>query len=282
MPIRTIAANAHIASRFIRRSALLATVSVSALVVVSPDAMARALNGSSGSPIPAAAVAGQAAQIEASRAARDAQNALQGATRSIQAIQTAQQAARDAARVQPNVTVPNGLAPGGLQVGNGLWQGANLWNAKALVIDATQTTNLSGTAQLSAASLSVSSGRIGLGGGSEGLVLLLPTLQQLANTQHLTLRSYSSIDFHQSMNFGGAGLARVTLDAGALAGYGNSNILVTGDVIGLENSGGGMAVTGTGNGALALTARELILGNRPETRASEDAELNRTASPVIV
>lgn len=143
--------------------------------------------------------------------------------------------------------------------------GAQLGEGNALAIDATRTTNLSGTAQLSAASLSVSSGRIGLGGGSEGLVLLLPTLQQLASTQHLTLRSYSSIDFHQSVSFGGAGLARVTLDAGALAGYGNSNILVSGDIITLENSGGGTAVAGTGTGALALTARELILGSGTKT-----------------
>ncbi len=143
--------------------------------------------------------------------------------------------------------------------------GARLDGGTALMIDATRTTNLSGSAQLSAASLSVASGRIGLGGGSDGLVLSLPTLQQLANTQHLTLRSYSSIDFHASLNFGGAGLARVTLDAGALAGYGNSNILVSGDIIALENSSGGMAVAGSGTGTLSLTARELILGQGTKT-----------------
>lgn len=143
--------------------------------------------------------------------------------------------------------------------------GAQLGGDKALVIDATQTTSLAGTAQLSADALSVASGRIGLGGGSEGLVLSLPTLRQLANTQNLTLRSYSSIDFHASMNFGNAALQMVTLDAGTLAGYGGNNVVVTGNIIALQNSGGNAAAAGTGSGTLALTANELILGSGAKT-----------------
>ena len=111
----------------------------------------------------------------------------------------------------------------------------------------------------------MASGRIGLGGGSDGLILSLASLQRLADTQHLTLRSYSSIDFHASVNFGGAGLAAVTLDAGALSGYGSNNIVVSGGTIALENSGGGAATAGSGTGTSALTADELILGRGAKT-----------------
>ncbi len=116
--------------RMILRSRLLAGASAVALMVVAnPSAYARPLGGASPSPSAAAVAAGQAAQIEASRAAREAQNSLRRATLSIQAMQASQQAARDAARAQlnamPNI-VPNGLRPGGLVPGAGLWQGADL------------------------------------------------------------------------------------------------------------------------------------------------------------
>lgn len=127
MPIRDIIAHAHIASLFVQRSALFVTVSASALFAVGPDAMARSLNGSAGSPSPTAIVAGQAeaARVSAVRAARDTQDAMTRANTAILAVRASQQAARDAARLQPNVVVPNGLVRGGLEVGNGLWQGAN-------------------------------------------------------------------------------------------------------------------------------------------------------------
>lgn len=138
--------------------------------------------------------------------------------------------------------------------------GARLAGGKTLLIDATQNTELSGTASLSGTALSVASGRIGLGGGSTGLVLSQATLAQLNQTQHLTLRSYSSIDFYSSIDLAGAGLASVTFDAAALAGYGTNHVAVTGGMIALENSGGNAAANGTGSGALALTASQLVLG----------------------
>ncbi len=102
------------------------------------NVQARPLGGGT-TPVDAAAAAIAATQTgsqEAARAGRDAQDALQRATRAIQAMQAGQQAARDAARLQPG-GVPNGLAPGGLQIGAGvvrpdttinpqLWQGARL------------------------------------------------------------------------------------------------------------------------------------------------------------
>ncbi len=126
------------ANRNARHAALLAGVSAMALLAVNPDAVARPLGGGT-TPVDAAAAAIAATQTgsqEAARAGRDAQDALQRATRAIQAMQAGQQAARDAARLQPG-GVPNGLAPGGLQIGAGvvrpdttinpqLWQGARL------------------------------------------------------------------------------------------------------------------------------------------------------------
>jgi hypothetical protein len=139
--------------------------------------------------------------------------------------------------------------------------GAKLDGGKALLIDSTRNAAVAASAQLSGASLSLASGRIGLGGGTEGLILDVTSLARLANTQHLTLRSYTSIDFHSSINFGGAGLSAVTLDAAGLVGYGTSPVTITGGTIVLDNSGGSFAEPmGAGHGHLALIADELVLG----------------------
>jgi filamentous hemagglutinin family protein len=139
--------------------------------------------------------------------------------------------------------------------------GVRLGGGKALLIDATRNTELAASALLSGSALSVASGAIGIGGGSSGLILDTATLMQLSNAQHLTLRSYTVIDFHTSLNFGSMDLAAVTFDAAGLVGHGASDIAITGGVITLENSGGGSnAAAGTGAGTLALTADELILG----------------------
>jgi filamentous hemagglutinin family protein len=138
--------------------------------------------------------------------------------------------------------------------------GANaVLGGKAVLIDATRNTTLATSASLSASVLSVASGRIGFGSsGTEGLVLSGQSLAQLANTRSLTLRSYTTIDFHTSVNLGGAGLASVTLDAAGFAGYGANDVSVTGGRIVLANSGA--AVSSAGSGKLMLTAGELVLG----------------------
>jgi hypothetical protein len=141
--------------------------------------------------------------------------------------------------------------------------GANaiLAGGKALLIDATQNTIVAASARLSGAALSLSSGRIGFGGGATGLVLDAVSLAQLANTQQLTLRSYSTLDFYTSVNLGGAGLKNVTLDAAGLVGYGGGTIAVTGGSLTLDNSGGSFVEpTGTGHAQLVLSADELVLG----------------------
>ncbi len=161
---------------------------------------------------------------------------------------------------------------------------ARLDGGKSLLIDATRNTIVTAGAQISGAALSLASGRIGFGGGSQGLILDAASLTRLTQTQHLTLRSYSSIDFYTSVNFGGAGLKAVTLDAAGLVGYGNNGIAVTGDTIALINSGAGFTEpVGAGHGQLALSANELVLGlGSKALRGFDSVALSGTARIVGV
>jgi filamentous hemagglutinin len=158
---------------------------------------------------------------------------------------------------------------------------ARIDGGKALLIDATRNTIVTAGAQISGAALSLASGRIGFGGGSQGqgLILDAASLARLTQTQHLTLRSYSSIDFYTSVNFGGAGLKAVTLDAAGLVGYGNNAIAVTGDTIVLANNGASFTQpVGAGHGQLALTANELVLGTGSKAvRGFDSVALSGTA-----
>ncbi|WP_324614995.1 filamentous haemagglutinin family protein [Hyphomicrobium album] len=135
--------------------------------------------------------------------------------------------------------------------------GAVLAGGKALLIDATRDAVV-GEAHLSGAALSLASGRIGFGGGS-GLVIDAAALAALGNTQHLTLRSYTSIDFHDAVDL--SGLTAVTFDAAALVGYGTADITVVGNRLVLENTASTFAEpVGAGHGSLNLSAGELVFG----------------------
>jgi filamentous hemagglutinin len=139
---------------------------------------------------------------------------------------------------------------------------ATLSGGNALLLDATQNTVVAGSARLSGAAMSLASGRIGFGGGTGGLVFDAASLAQLANTQALTLRSYSTMDFYTSVNLGGAGLDKVVFDAAGIVGYGAGAIDVTGKAITLQNSGatlGNPAAAGTVR--LSLNADEIVLGS---------------------
>lgn len=141
--------------------------------------------------------------------------------------------------------------------------GVRLDGGNALLIDATRNTELAATAAISGTSLSVGSGRISFGGGSDGLILSPQTLTQLANAQHLTLRSYTSIDFYGSVDLGGAGLKAVTLDTAGLIGYAAAPVSMRGVSIALVNSGASFTepVGPVGSASLMLAADELVLGS---------------------
>lgn len=121
------------ARRDARYFALLTSVSIAAMLVVTPGAYAKPLGNWSAAPSAAAIAAAQSGAQEAARAARAAGNSLKRATLAIQAQQASQQAARDAARAALSASsVTNGLGVGGLQrapgavPGSDLWKGANL------------------------------------------------------------------------------------------------------------------------------------------------------------
>ncbi|MCA6116450.1 filamentous hemagglutinin family protein [Bradyrhizobium sp. WSM 1738] len=135
--------------------------------------------------------------------------------------------------------------------------GAVIDGGKALLIDATRSTAVT-QATLSGAALSLASGRIGFGGGT-GLVIDAAALAALANTQHLTLRSYSSIDFHRGVDL--SGLNAVTFDSAALVGYGSNPITVLGNRLVLENTAAAFSEpAGAGHSTLSLRAAELAFG----------------------
>ncbi|MEW6640380.1 MAG: filamentous hemagglutinin family protein [Pseudomonadota bacterium] len=122
-------------SRRMSRRGLMAGTSLLALWFAAHPASAAQLGGGApaiAAPNYASDTANAAAQQAATAAARGA-SALMRATQAIQAMQATQAAARSAARASgtsqtlPQVAVPNGLAPGGLQVApGGTWSGANL------------------------------------------------------------------------------------------------------------------------------------------------------------
>ncbi len=145
--------------------------------------------------------------------------------------------------------------------------GVVLDGGASLLIDATNTTEMAAGAELSGTALSVSSGRIGIGGGS-GLVLDEAALAQLSRTQTLTLHSYSSLDFHRSLDL--SGLGQVVFDAAALQGHGADTVKVQAAKLTLRNTGAPLAEAGTGHGRLELRADELVLGVGDKTVSGFD------------
>ncbi|WP_296782160.1 filamentous haemagglutinin family protein [Variovorax sp.] len=142
-------------------------------------------------------------------------------------------------------------------------EGAVLQGGASLTIDATRGTTLASSAQVSGSGITLSGGRVGFGGGSEGLVFDQRALAQLANAERLRLRSYTSMDFHGDIDFGRAGLGNVTLDAATLAGYGNASVVLRAQGLTLENSVAAVADAAAlpvGTGTLAIRADELVLG----------------------
>ncbi|MES5482093.1 filamentous hemagglutinin family protein [Bradyrhizobium sp. INPA03-11B] len=119
----------------VSRGGLMAGTSLLTLLLAAHPADARPFGSAWAVAAPqyAADAASTSAQQAADAAAKSS-GALTRAAQAIQAMQAAQAAARNAAqaagtsRTLPQLAVPNGLAPGGLQVapGSGLWSGANL------------------------------------------------------------------------------------------------------------------------------------------------------------
>ncbi len=139
--------------------------------------------------------------------------------------------------------------------------GAVIAGGEALLIDATRNATLAASAQISAQDITLSGGRIGFGGGNTGLVFDAAGLARFSHARNLTLRSYSTIDFHTGIDFGAAGLRSVTLDAAGLVGYSAGATKVSGRTVTLRNSGGAFVdPMVAAQGTLALDAERIVLG----------------------
>jgi filamentous hemagglutinin len=149
--------------------------------------------------------------------------------------------------------------------------GALLQGGEALLLDATSNTEMAAGAQLSGKALSVAASRIGIGGGSGGLVLDADALAQLSRAQALTLHSYGSLDFYRSLDM--RGLAQVVFDAAALRGHGADAVQVQASRLTLQNTGAALGSAGTGSGRLELSAGELVLGAGDKTMSGFDQVL---------
>ncbi len=148
-------------------------------------------------------------------------------------------------------------APGTVEIG----AGAVIAGGQALLIDATRNTTLAASAQVSAQDITLSGSRIGFGGGNAGLVFDAAGIARFSEAQNLTLRSYSTIDFHSGIDFGAAGLRSVTLDAAGLIGYSAAATTVSGRTVTLRNSGSVFIdPMVAAQGTLALSAERIVLG----------------------
>ncbi|ARP95374.1 filamentous haemagglutinin family protein [Bordetella genomosp. 13] len=153
----------------------------------------------------------------------------------------------------------------------------------ALLIDATRTTDLAASARLAGDDLSVASGRIGFGGPEGGMVLDQNALAQLARSRQLTLRSYSTFDFHESVDLSGAGLQSVVLDGAQLVGHGAHDVRVAGGTITLQNltgTAGGAATAG--GGTLTLEADRLVLAAGEKSASGLGAVVLAGKSEIVV
>ncbi len=162
-----------------------------------------------------------------------------------------------------------------------------------LLFDATGKTTINDLATLSAPGVILSAGRIRLGAAPDspsGLNLGVPILQQVSGADKLTLRSYSSIDFHGAFALGGASdaarptISNLTLDTAGFGGYDTTALQTTSVRAGsvtLTNTNGvaaspfasapnglgtlriiGAATTDTGAGRVVVGAEKVLSGNQ--------------------
>lgn len=163
-----------------------------------------------------------------------------------------------------------------LQTGLGAAPGASVSAAGSLILDATRDTVVEGNSGFEAPAVSVASGRISFGAvptGTTGLVVGDSLLTRFGQVRDLTLRSYSSIDFHDAVALGsmetvGAGDSAITrpftqrlvLDAPGIGHYGSGDVTLTAGQVILRNTtpatgASPFAIAPSGTGTLNMVAR---------------------------
>lgn len=139
--------------------------------------------------------------------------------------------------------------------------GARLDGGKSLLIDSTGDTVMAASAVLAGADVALGASRIGLGGGSGGMVFTEAAIARLAQANNLTLKSYSTIDIFGGLNVGSVGLKSLTLDAAALVGRSSGSVALIGDTLVLRNSGSSASPPSIpAQASLSVVADTLVLG----------------------
>ena len=137
--------------------------------------------------------------------------------------------------------------------------GANVrFSGSQVDVDATGNMSLDSTALLSAASFGLGAGRISFGGVSpegDSVVIDGSLLATLRGASSLSLRSYSTIDFLDSLDLALTGKGRLLLDAPGLRGLGDvgDTVNLSASEVLLRNSSGN-TLTASGQGSLAIEA----------------------------
>ncbi|MDO8314491.1 MAG: filamentous hemagglutinin family protein, partial [Rugosibacter sp.] len=132
------------------------------------------------------------------------------------------------------------------------------FNGAQVDVDTTGNLSLDSTAVLAAKSFGLGAGRIAFSGPSpegDSVVIDGTLLESVRAANSLSLRSYSTIDFLDSLNLALVGNGRLLLDAAGLRGLGDATDTVNlsaGEVL-LQNSSGG-TLTASGRGTLNIEA----------------------------
>jgi filamentous hemagglutinin len=137
---------------------------------------------------------------------------------------------------------------------------------KQVEIDATGSMSLDSTALLSASSFGLGAGRISFGGASpegESVVIDGSLLTTMREASSLSMRSYSTIDFLDSLDLALTGTGRLLLDAPGLRGLGDTgdNVNLGASEVLLRNSSGN-TLTASGRGALNIEAHPPLRDGR--------------------
>ncbi|MCC8962179.1 filamentous hemagglutinin family protein [Bradyrhizobium sp. Pear76] len=220
--------------------------------------------------------ASQSAAQDAAAAAKQGQDAMARATRAIQAMQALQNAARSSAQASqrsatlPQVAVPNGLTPGGLQAAPG-WQGAN---APTQAVDAAGQTQVGIRQTRAQAILNWNSFNVGARTtltfdqqGNANWVALNRVVGSMAPSQILgNIKADGSVYVinQNGIIFGGASQVNVGSLIASTANIADTQFLTNG--IYAQQAGGQYVPGFTGaRGAVTVEAGALITTNAPSS-----------------
>jgi len=138
--------------------------------------------------------------------------------------------------------------------------GATLRSGNSMLLDSTQNTIFDGSIDMQGGSLALKSSRISLGNAPSDTPGLVLSSTQF-NLDELKLTSTTDFDIYGSVSINTKQLA---IAAANINGFNNSGVTASisaTDTIKLSNDGATAARTGDGTGTLALSAREIQLGN---------------------